>query len=246
LAPIIEFVPGPSAADRSACRRFGVTLATAPSATAWQVERGGDGRLQLRAPQALGSQVLRIEPDRGELLRRLRTARASQPLPRAIGLRAGRPRIIDATTGLGRDAMVLASLGCEVTAIEQIPALALLLADAVLATAFAARLHVVSGDARAVLASLPENRRPDVVYLDPMFTAIGKAQVKKDLQILRALVADDAAATAELFATARRTARQRVVVKRHPDLAPLGGSPSFTVASERIRFDVYLTPQLPP
>jgi 16S rRNA (guanine1516-N2)-methyltransferase len=202
--------------------------------------------LQLRGPETLGSIILRIEPDRGELLRRLRTANATQPLPRAIGLRAGRPSVVDATAGLGRDAMVLARLGCEVTAIERVPALAMLLADAIRTTPFGARLQVANADARLLLAALPGTGRPDVVYLDPMFPAHGKAQVKKDLQILRALVADDPAATAELFAIARRVARHRVVVKRHPDHAPLGAAPAFTVASERIRFDVYLTSQLPP
>ena len=43
-------------------------------------------------------------------------------LGRAVGLKADRkPLIWDATGGLGRDAFVLADLGCEVTLCERMP-----------------------------------------------------------------------------------------------------------------------------
>ena len=54
-----------------------------------------------------------------------------QPLARAVGLRQGRsPEVLDVTAGLGRDAFVLASLGCQVVLLERSPVIAALLFDA--------------------------------------------------------------------------------------------------------------------
>ncbi|MCK5323461.1 MAG: class I SAM-dependent methyltransferase, partial [Desulfobulbaceae bacterium] len=53
-----------------------------------------------------------------------------QPLARAVGLKHGlTPNVLDATAGLGRDAFVLACLGCRVQLIERSSILAALLED---------------------------------------------------------------------------------------------------------------------
>ena len=53
-------------------------------------------------------------------------------LGKAVGVKRDRhPTVFDATGGLGRDAFVLADLGCRVTLCEQTPALAWLLRDAI-------------------------------------------------------------------------------------------------------------------
>jgi len=53
-----------------------------------------------------------------------------QPLAKAIGLKqAFRPTVVDATAGLGRDAFVLASLGCRVHMLERSKVVAALLYD---------------------------------------------------------------------------------------------------------------------
>jgi 16S rRNA (guanine1516-N2)-methyltransferase len=111
--------------------------------------------------------------------------------------------------------------------------------DCIQRSPLADKVDVVAGDACAWLAGLT-GERPEVVYLDPMFQGPGRAQVKQEMQVLRALCGppEDAGA---LFAAARAAASERVVVKRHPDDPPLGGPPSFTVAASRVRFDVYLT-----
>ena len=80
---------------------------------------------------------------------------------------------------------------------------------------------------------------PDVVYLDPMFSEAGKAQVKKEMQACRVLAGAPHDA-AELLAAARAAARDRVVVKRHPHHKPLADDVSFEVGGDRVRFDVYL------
>jgi 16S rRNA (guanine1516-N2)-methyltransferase len=55
-----------------------------------------------------------------------------QPLAKAIGLKSGaNPTVIDATAGYGRDAFVIANLGCKVTLIERQTILWGLLHDAI-------------------------------------------------------------------------------------------------------------------
>ncbi|MES9902319.1 MAG: class I SAM-dependent methyltransferase [Sedimenticola sp.] len=172
-----------------------------------------------------------------------------QPLARAIGLKQGRtPRVLDATAGLGRDAFVLASLGCEVLMVERSPVIAALLQDAIergLADPETAeiinRMTLIEGDAQEILTAIPDKSRPDVVYLDPMYPHRGKsALVKKEMRLFRMLVGDDEDSAAVL-AAARRVARNRVVVKR-PAKAPTidKTQPSMAINSPNTRYDVYL------
>lgn len=227
--------------DRALAADFGVPVAAARDPTVWQLVRC-DGALTLCAPLAMGDLRIVIDPTAGAFARRLRTSRRDEPLGRAMGLpkRQTPPTVVDATAGLGRDAMVLAQLGCRVVALERAPALAMLVAAAIQRSPLADRLRIERAEASAWLAALPAEAAPDVVYLDPMFDEPGRAQVKKDMQACRALVgpAEDAAA---LLQVARRVARQRVVVKRHPHLPPLAEDVSFGVDGKRVRFDVYLT-----
>ena len=172
-----------------------------------------------------------------------------QPLARAIGLKSGRtPSVIDATAGLGRDAFVLATLGCEVRMVERSPIIAALLGDALMRAAddpgvgeIVARMALLQGDARAQLTALPESARPDVVYLDPMYPHREKsALVKKEMRIFRSLVGDDED-SAELLNAPRQVARNRVVVKRPAKAPTLDQTPpSMTINSPNTRYDVYL------
>ena len=51
-------------------------------------------------------------------------------IAKAVGIAQGvRPRVLDATAGLGKDAFVLASLGCEMSLIERQPLIGALLED---------------------------------------------------------------------------------------------------------------------
>lgn len=236
LRPEVTLAPGARGSEIAAAARLGIREAPR-DVSQWQIVREA-ARLTLRAPD--GS-ALAIDLQQGALARRLRAARRDDPLPRACGLhrRPRPPTVLDATAGLGRDAMVLAHLGCRVTALERVPALALLVGEAVAASWLAERLNIVGADALSWLATAVE--RHDVVCLDPMFEARGTAQVKQEMQICRQLAGepDDPGA---LFAAARRHARERVVVKRSASAPPLWPAPSFAIAGERVRFDVYLTP----
>ncbi|RMH03102.1 MAG: 16S rRNA methyltransferase [Planctomycetota bacterium] len=174
-----------------------------------------------------------------------------QALARAVGLRPGRPRpeVVDATAGLGRDAFLLAVLGCRVVALERcaalhaalVAALDRALADPEAAAALGGRLRFLHADARAWLAALAPGERPQVVLVDPMHPPRGKsALVRREMRLLRALVGDDPDA-AELLAAARAAATARVVVKRPRHAPPLAPSPNHAVRGRSTRFDVYLT-----
>ncbi len=178
----------------------------------------------------------------------------NQPLARAMGLKGNaNPLIVDATAGLGRDGFVLASLGARVTLLERSPVIAALLADGL----DRARQHnetrlitdnhlqLVNIDAAQWLQQCPAQKRPDVVYLDPMYPHRSKsALVKKEMRLLRAMVGDDVDAPA-LLAAALECAKKRVVVKR-PKGAPLltGTKPSADIVSKNTRYDLYLNPRV--
>ncbi|MBM13433.1 MAG: hypothetical protein CME57_02555, partial [Halieaceae bacterium] len=67
-------------------------------------------------------------------MRHRRRGGQNELLGRAVGVKADRkPRIWDATGGMGRDAFVLADLGCEITLNERVPVLAWLLNEAIAA-----------------------------------------------------------------------------------------------------------------
>lgn len=172
-----------------------------------------------------------------------------QEIARAVGLKKGAtPSVLDATAGLGRDAFVLASLGCTVTLIERAPVVAALLEDG-LARALrdaevapiASRMQLLCGNAAQLMQLLDEAARPDVVYLDPMYPHRRKsALVKKEMRLFRAVVGEDTDADA-LLPAALACARQRVVVKR-PDYAePVAGrAPTMSISTKNHRFDVYV------
>lgn len=175
----------------------------------------------------------------------------SEMVAKACGAKKGaRPRVLDATAGLGRDAWILASAGCTVQMCERSPLVAALLQDglrrarAVSEVAdTVSRLSFVAGDSRQVLESLlalPAEQRPEVVYLDPMFPHRDKsALVKIDMRVFRQIVGEDQDADV-LLALARRVAIKRVVVKRAkhaPDLA--GIEPQQRLLGQSSRFDLY-------
>lgn len=227
-----------------AAAAYGLRLAEREGMEGWQLS-GTVGRISIRSPRSEGGLHLDLESNRGPLAQRLRSARRDDALPRACGLQRRRSplHVVDATAGLGRDALILAHLGCRVDAIERIPALAFLAHWTAAGCGLAAQLMVHVGEAGPWLAALPAEAAPDVVYLDPMFGEIGKAQVKKDMQVCRLLAGppDD---PVPLLAIARQVARERVVVKRHHGAPPLVDGVTFVVPGERIRFDVYVRPSI--
>lgn len=176
-----------------------------------------------------------------------------QQVAKAIGVRSGfYPQVVDATAGLGRDAFVLASLGCEVRMLERNPVVHLLLADGVrrLQRAAEADRELVPIAARLILeppvesaaawlAQQPQESLP-VIYLDPMFPSREKsAKVKKEMAVFHQLVGSDEDANS-LLAPALAACYYRTVVKR-PKLAPDldAQTPNLRFEGKSGRFDVY-------
>lgn len=179
-----------------------------------------------------------------------------QDIAKAVGVSSVyQPTVVDATAGLGRDAFVLASLGCQVLAYERNPVVAALLADGLerakqdFETAqITSRIQLHYGLSHAYLQPLPELEKPDVVYLDPMFAHDEKqtALVKKDMQAFHSVVGQDDDAD-ELLAKALAHARCRVVVKRARKALPLANQkPSYSLIGKANRFDVYALAKVEP
>jgi 16S rRNA (guanine1516-N2)-methyltransferase len=206
-------------------------------------------RLELHFPQPGGPGPLYVDFVGGPLGYARRINRFGL-LFQAVGFRSGRPTVLDATAGLGRDAFRLAYHGCRVTAIERSLILVTLLQDGLERSArvpeirerLSDRLRFVHADARSFLQQPAPEDMPDVVYLDPVFPPMKKfSLVRVEMRILRQLVGDDSDAP-ELLELARAVARQRVVVKRHRHAEPLGPSPTHSHSDKTTRYDVYVRP----
>jgi 16S rRNA (guanine1516-N2)-methyltransferase len=171
-----------------------------------------------------------------------------QSIAKAVGLKGGaNPTVVDATAGLGRDAFVLASLGCSMTLLERHPVVAALLEDGLqrarldgeIGVWMQERMQLRPGSALVNLQNL--GFTPDVVYLDPMFPHRQKsALVKKEMRVFHSLVGPDEDADA-LLPVALAVAGKRVVVKR-PDYAGYLNDrpPSMSIETKSNRFDVYV------
>ena len=208
------------------------------------------GRLELheRGPHAPGP--VYVDFTTGSLAYRRRFGGGrNQPLARAVGLKGkANPSVLDVTAGLGRDAFVLASLGCRIHLVERSPIVAALLRDGIeralcdpdIGALVHERMLLSMADAQAVMRSLDNAERPDVVYLDPMYPVRCKsALVKKEMRLLRCIVGNDEDAPA-LLATALACARRRVVVKRpHTAVSLIGPRPAVHITTKNTRFDIY-------
>ena len=170
-----------------------------------------------------------------------------EAVAKAVGIKKEYlPDVFDVTAGLGRDAFVLAALGCKVRMLERHPVVAALLDDGLqrgyqdpeIGEWLQSRMSLIHASSITALAEITE--APDVIYLDPMYPHRQKsALVKKEMRVFQSLVgADDDADS--LLAPAIALAKRRVVVKR-PDYAePLAGqkAPS-AVTTKSHRFDIY-------
>jgi len=174
--------------------------------------------------------------------------RKREAIARAVGLKGrSNPCVFDLTAGLGRDAYILAALGCTMHLFERNPLVAALLEDglrrsrAAEADGPASRMFLHQGEAATTLPRLAAKLKPTVLYLDPMFPHRQKsALVKKEMRLVRRLVGEDPDAK-ELLPLALKHAARRVVCKRPRTAPPLGGTPSTAITTKKHRFDIYLT-----
>lgn len=170
-----------------------------------------------------------------------------EAVAKAVGVKGNYlPDVVDATAGLGRDAFVLAAVGCRVRMIERHPVVAALLEDglkrgyqdAEIGEWLQQRLTLIYGPSAQQLGLITP--RPDVVYLDPMYPHRQKsALVKKEMRVFQTLVGADTDAD-ELLTPARQLAKRRIVVKRPEYAPPLNNLvTSSAVVTKSHRFDIY-------
>ncbi|MFP3013998.1 MAG: class I SAM-dependent methyltransferase [Arsenophonus sp. NC-QC1-MAG3] len=172
----------------------------------------------------------------------------NEAIAKAVGIKKFYcPTIVDATAGLGRDAFILAALGCEIRLYERHAVVAALLydglqrgyADPEIGIWLKQRMKLLHASSIDVLTTLsPE---PDVVYLDPMYPHRQKSSlVKKEMPILQTLVGNDEDSN-NLLIPSMTIAKRRVVVKRPNYASPLAGiSPQAMIKTKNHRFDIYL------
>ena len=214
----------------------------------------GEKNLELRRDAeglALVGDGMVLRADFVRLLPRLRPDRLGRELlvraARVRGVEA--PSAVDATAGLGEDALLLAAAGFVVTMFEKDPVIAALLRDALERAArvpelapVAERMTLVEDDSVAGLRCLGFS--PDVVFLDPMFPERTKsAAVKKKFQLLHHL--ERPCDNEEELVEAALAARPRkVVIKRLPKGPLLAGArPSYQVSGKAVRYDVLVPPR---
>ena len=256
-----KFLPSVSSSTKAFIRVEAMAEAFADAAQALAGElglpSGGDAEFSLQlGPNGL--QLQELGPDApgpvsvdfvgGALAhRRQQGGGNGQMIARAVGIQPGvRPTILDATAGLGRDAFVLAQLGCCVTAIERQPLVGALLADGLRrglldpeVAPIMQRIDFRSGNAIEMMAAWPGDP-PQVIYLDPMFPHRDKRSlVKKEMRAFRSLVGDDDDAP-QLLGAALALATHRVVVKRPRKAPGVGGqAPGYALEGKSCRFDIY-------
>lgn len=192
---------------------------------------------------------IRVDFDQGASAhRRQYGGGKSQMIAKAVGLnkKVG-ISVLDATAGMGGDAFVLASLGCQVSMIERTPLVYQLLKDGLERAASSfdptlkdvmERMTLMEGDSTVLLSDATP---VDVVYLDPMFPERTKsAKVKKEMSTFHELVGKDLDAD-NLLAPAIGLAKHRVVVKR-PRKAPLldERAPTYQIEGKTSRYDIYV------
>lgn len=152
---------------------------------------------------------------------------------------------IDATAGMGEDALLLAAYGYEMTLYEQNPVVAALLKDALrrakkheILKDVVNRMKVVEGDSSKLLKNL--TYEPQLIYLDPMFPARQKSGlINKKLQLIQKLE-PPCSKEQDLFEAAIMAGPKKIIVKRplkSPHLAEK--KPNYMLQGKAIRYDCY-------
>ncbi|MEZ5571921.1 MAG: class I SAM-dependent methyltransferase [Halioglobus sp.] len=185
-------------------------------------------------------------------MRHRRRSGGRELLGKAVGLdKKPLLSVLDATAGLGRDAFVLADLGCDILLCERQPVMAELLRAGLEIAAGSAdswlvdtvrRMELFPSDARLISPS--RLQKIEVIYLDPMFPPRGKsAAVKKEMALFQQLLEPDAHEREgeALLLWALQQNAARVVVKRPIRASSLAAlPPSHSITGKAVRYDVYV------
>lgn len=211
----------------------------------YYLERSEAGVLELR--KNLSKEKISVDFLAGEFQQRLKTLGKSQPLFKAMAIEEG-DAILDATAGLGKDALSFCHFGALVTAVEENPMVFSLLEDG-LARAllhplfkkkFGGKINLVQGSSLDFMKARKE--KFNTIYLDPMYPHEEKsAKPKKEMAFLREILSETENIQ-ELLEVSLKSATKRVVLKR-PHGSEAIGQPSHSFESKLVRFDMYLMNQ---
>ncbi len=214
----------------------------------WHTEPGYLCQLQQTGSDAPGPVFIDFTAGKSAHRRQYGGGR-KQALARAVGMRSGHdPAVLDITAGLGKDAYVLASLGCQVTLVERVAAIYALLDNGIIRARqdadtadIANRMELINADAIDYLQTIPTDKHFDVIYLDPMYPERGKSSlVKKEMRYFHAIAGQDSDADSLLLQALQCKVR-RVVVKRPISATALADKkPDAIVSSKNTRYDIYL------
>lgn len=218
------------------------------------LDRQGLG-LQRSQPRAgeENSRATRVDFMDAALHYRLHTFGKNQGIAKAVGLNRHEPmHVLDATAGFGKDAFLLASLGCRLTMLEASPLVYCLLADAFRRVAtlgsdevqtICRRMQLQHARAEDCFERIKHSaeEKPDVIYLDPMFPPRHKsASVKKDMTLLQEVLEQETEPD-ELIDQALQCDVKRVVLKR-PGSGPAKNDrrADFIVPGKTAHFAVFV------
>jgi 16S rRNA (guanine1516-N2)-methyltransferase len=208
--------------------------------------------LELRAGET-HKQPTRVDFQDAALLYRKASFGKHQGLAKAVGLNKHEPmHVLDATAGLGRDAFILASMGCEISMIEQSPIIYSLIFDGLKRAAetddqtlknILRKMSLHHAKAQDWFQEIRQGKqaKPDVIYLDPMFPPRSKnANVKRDIALLQEVLGFDKDSDS-LLEAAKGCAKHRIVVKRPGSKFSKGSvKPSFVVPGKTAHFEVFV------
>lgn len=237
--------PGRMAAAEHVAAQLGVAV-NVPTESAYELIFAADGVALGPRDHKLHGPVKVDFSSGASAHRRVHGGGNGQLIAKAVGLKGSfKPRVFDATAGLGGDAFVLAGLGAEVTLAERSPVAFALLEDGLhrarqlpdLAEVVQ-RMRLLVGDSRELLQRYAGDL--EVVYLDPMFPPKTKqAASGKAMQAFHAVIGGDLDADL-LLETALAADPARIVVKRPRHAPPLAGpAPNLVLEGKSGRFDVY-------
>ena len=193
-------------------------------------------------------QRLAFSLDDGEVANRAaKVSKTNELIAKAVGCKPHfRPKVLDATAGMGRDSLILLMLGCRVTMQERNPAIYRLLENAVdrlrtnpkIDQSIFERLELINANSLKVMS---DEQSYEVIYLDPMFPERKKsALVKKEMRLFKRLAGEDPDAD-QLLLSALETSVPRIVVKRPKGANSLANKkPSHHITGKKFRFDVYM------
>ncbi len=217
--------------------------------------RKTDGGWELEVLDGSGWKPLRIDFRKGPLaVRRERSPVMHEPLRDLLqgqgpALAKQAPRVWDGTLGLGEDSFLMASWGCEVVSFERNPLLFFLVDRALAAyradaAAPPLKWELRFGDVRSHFdASLDVARRPEIIYLDPMYPDRKKAALgTKELRVVKGVVGNAPVGEEnDLVARAMSFATKKVLLKRplHAETLVVEGRAPQAKLGRSTRWDIY-------